>query len=45
MWRTVTVVGLLALIGCSREGDMVPLDDAATAAGIPKMATCSLRDR
>jgi hypothetical protein len=27
----------LALIGCAREADMVPLNDAANAAGIPRL--------
>jgi hypothetical protein len=27
----------LMFVGCAREGDMVPLNDAANAAGIPKL--------
>jgi hypothetical protein len=35
----VTLIGLLALPGCTvfREADMVPANDAAEAAGIPKI--------
>jgi hypothetical protein len=33
----VKLIGLLVLAGCAREADMVPLNDAANAAGIPKL--------
>jgi hypothetical protein len=33
----VTLIGLQVLAGCAREADMVPLNDVANAAGIPKL--------
>ncbi len=36
--RMVAVVGLLELATCSREADIVPLNDAATATGVPKLS-------
>ena len=34
---SLALIGLQVLAGCAREADMVPLNDAANAAGIPKL--------
>lgn len=36
---TTAMIGLLVLAGCARQADMVPINDAAVAAGIPKLET------
>ena len=33
----ISTLVLAALAGCAREADMVPLNDAANAAGVPKL--------
>jgi hypothetical protein len=39
--QTIAVIGFLVMAGCtfeiSRDADMVPINDAANAAGVPKL--------
>ena len=37
MTSRMSVVGLLVLAGCARNADMVPLNDAANATGVPRI--------